>query len=117
MKYLIFVSCFFAIACSRTEIPFGTDEECETDYTYTNDIAAIVNKSCAYANCHLNNTAPGNFDTYEGLKAYLDDGEFLKRTVSIKNMPPNYAPDNKPKELTADEIMMISCWAENDYPQ
>lgn len=117
LKYYVFFMCLFALSCTRTEIPFGNVDDCEPDITYTDHVASIINKSCAYSGCHVDNTAPGNYNTYEGLLPNLSNGEFLKRTISISDMPPSYAPDDKPKELTSEEIRIISCWAENDYKQ
>jgi len=117
MKYYIIFMCLFAMSCTRTEIIFGNVEDCDPTISYTDNVATIVNNSCAYSGCHLNNIAPGNFDTYEGLLPSLNSGDFLRRTVSLKDMPPTYAPEGKPKELTTEEIEIITCWAENDYLQ
>ncbi len=118
MKKLWFFSLFFFVfACTRTEIPFGNTEDCDPDITFSEDIVSIVSNSCAYSGCHINNTAPGNYDTYAGLLSVLDNGEFLKRVISLKDMPPSYAPDDKPQELTMEELELIACWAENDYPE
>jgi hypothetical protein len=113
--YFIFIS-LTILSCSRTEIPFGSTENCDPELNYTDNIAEIINSSCAYSGCHLN-SAPGIYTSYEGLKGSIDNGEFFTRVLSIRDMPPSYAPDDKPQELSAEEIELINCWAENDYPK
>jgi hypothetical protein len=117
MKYFCFLCCLLTVACTRTEIPFGNVENCDPNISYNENVSEIINKSCAYVGCHVNNTAPGNYNSYEGMIANLNNGEFLTRVLSIKDMPPSYAPEGKPKELTTEELELITCWAENDYPQ
>lgn len=104
-------------SCSRTEVPFGFNGECVSGITYTENVEEIINNSCAYVGCHLNNEAPGNFDTFSGLSGAIDNGEFFSRAVVVRDMPPSSVPDDRPRFLTDNEIAIITCWAENDYPE
>lgn len=87
---------------------------------YQNNIAPIIENSCAYNGCHLG-TAPGIFESYEGLLGVLDKGWFMERVITLKDdpnlgMPPNYAPAERPKDLTEEELQLIRCWVEAGYP-
>ena len=117
MKKTYFILlCVLAFSCSRTELPFGNSENCDTEINFTDDIQGIINNSCAYSGCHLD-VAPGNYTSFQGLQGAINSGEFFTRVLSIRDMPPNYAPEGRPKSLTPMEIELINCWAENDYPQ
>lgn len=105
-----------AFSCTRTELPFGNTENCDPEINFTNDIQEIINTSCAYSGCHLD-SAPGIYTSFDGLTGAIDNGEFFTRVLSIRDMPPSYAPDDRPQTLTAAEIELINCWAENDYPE
>jgi hypothetical protein len=89
--------------------------------TYEADVREIVERTCAYSGCHLGG-APGIYDDYEGLLSDLESGLFRERVISAKDnptigMPPNYAPDGRAKDLTADELMIITCWLDAGYPE
>ncbi len=86
---------------------------------YDSQVKTIIDNSCAYSGCHLD-AAPGNFSTYEGLKPFLTEDKFERFVIDLKDdaqqgMPPAYAPDGKPKDLTEEEIDIITCWIGNDY--
>ena len=89
--------------------------------TYEADVRAIIDQSCAYSGCHLGG-APGRYNDYAGLRAALDNGEFRERVVTrganpTFGMPPNYAPDNRPKDLTPQQLEIITCWLEAGHPE
>ena len=90
---------------------------CVESYTYNQDVKAIIDASCAYAGCHVAGFALGNHTSYSTLKPQLDNGQFKKRVLDERTMPPSYAPDDKPKSLTEEQINIISCWAEDGYPE
>ena len=39
--------------------------------------------ACAYAGCHINGAAPGDFSSYEGLEVFKEGDEFRRRTLEI----------------------------------
>lgn len=89
--------------------------------TYEVEIRPIIEASCAYSGCHLGG-APGLYNSYEGLLANLNDGTFRQRVISQKDdpnvgMPPNYAPSDRPQDLTAEELNLIECWLDAGFPR
>lgn len=79
-------SCYYDI---ESELYPGNCEV-PTQLTYTEHIKPIVDASCAISGCHVSGgSGPGNYTTYAGLQAYLDDGSFNQRVVVDQNMPPS----------------------------
>jgi len=100
------------------------DDSCKT--TYSKEVKAIIDNSCAYSGCHSGSTAPAwvpegskDYTSYEGMLDNLNNGKFAERVLDLKTMPPaaNFIPEGKPTELTADELEIINCWVENEYPK
>lgn len=87
----------FLLSLSFTACYFDNEEEmygpvtCDvTNVTYSKDILLIINTSCATAGCHVTGgSGPGNFTTYAGVKAKVDNGSFANRVLVQKNMPPS----------------------------
>ena len=109
IKILVLCLLFMGLfSCSRDKIePEG---ECTEIVTYVDDVKSIIDQTCATAGCHLNQAAPGDFSTYEGMSTYLESGNFKNRVVVIQNMPPNGSVD-----LTEEQLNVITCWANSDY--
>lgn len=112
---LTFFSLVLLTSCSKDKLP--EVKECEEEITYENQIEPLIAKSCAYAGCHVTGFASGDFSTYESMTSFLDDGKFETRVLGSMDMPPSYAPEGKPKSLTAEEVKLIECWKANDYAQ
>ncbi len=100
------------------------DDSCKT--TYSDEVKAIIDNSCAYSGCHSGSTASAwvtegskDYTNYEGMLDNLNNGKFAARVLDLKTMPPaaNFIPEGKPTELTADELDIITCWVENKYPK
>jgi uncharacterized membrane protein len=98
------------------------DDACKT--TYSEEVKAIIDNSCAYSGCHSGNTASAwvsegskDYTTYEGMLDNLNNGKFALRTLELKNMPPaaNFIPEGRPTELTENELNILKCWMENGY--
>ena len=109
--------------CTADQLPEpqALDDCDDPTINYQDDIAPIIDNSCAYSGCHLG-SAPGIFDTYEGLAGVLDNGRFMERAITLKDdpnlgMPPDYAPSDRPKNLTEEELQLIQCWLEAGYPK
>lgn len=96
--------------------------DCETTVpTYAREIRPIIEQACAYSGCHLN-SAPGTYDSYQGLLPALRSGRFRSRVILLREdptrgMPPAYAPDDRPHQLSMQQLQLIQCWLEADYPQ
>jgi len=119
LKFLIvFLSVGLVVSCSDDGDDSKVDAICDQHTaTYDGDVKEIINSSCAYAGCHVDNFASGNFTTYDGMKTHLDDGKFEDRVLILKNMPPDYAPEDKPSELTAEQLEILTCWKDAGYPE
>ncbi len=112
----------FGASCTSDQLPKPEGPDCQGDTpTYTNEIRAIIDQSCAYSGCHLD-TAPGSFDTYEGILPYVDgDNTLLQRVVLERadpsfGMPPNNAPNGRPQDLTEAQVLLIECWIAGGFP-
>ncbi len=87
--------------------------------TYTSDIKAIVDASCAYSGCH--NQGAHNYDSFAGMLPSLNDGQIRNRVLVMREdttlgMPPNYAI-NGVKDLTDAEIALFECWLDDGFPE
>lgn len=85
--------------------------------TYTADIAAIYNASCATTGCHAGSFPAEGIDlsSYTSAKSQsLNNDDVLK---SIKHSSGVKAmPQGAPK-LSDDKIKLIECWIKNGAPQ
>ena len=124
-KPIFYISLLVAslfVGCSADALPEPVEMPCTGEsFTYEADIRPIVERTCAYSGCHLGG-APGVYNNYEGLLPQLTSGSFQQRVVQQRDnpnvgMPPDYAPDGRPKNLTPEELEMISCWLEDGHPR
>lgn len=100
------------------------DDSC--GQTYNGEVKAIIEKSCAYSGCHSGGDDASMFiqdgskdyTSYAGMLANLNSGSFKERTLDSLNMPPAFfTPADRPQELTAAELEILNCWAEDGYPE
>jgi len=109
-------------SCTNDELPEPVEVPCDDVMpTYVVDIEPIIQQSCAYSGCHLG-TAPGIYTSYEGVVAQVESGSFRERVITMQEdpnlgMPPNYAPGDRPADLTADELRLIECWLDAGFPR
>lgn len=109
-------------SCTHDSLGEPIKGDCENlNVTYVAMIKPIIDETCAYSTCHLD-TAPGNFLSFNGLLPYLENGEFKNRVLNIKDdptlgMPPDYVPNNRPFSLTDEELNLIRCWLDNNFPE
>lgn len=119
---LLFLLSLATWACTSDALPPAETGECANiEPTYSQDIRPIIESSCAYSGCHLDNGS-GNFQNFAGLRPYLEDGSFRGRVISereneIRGMPPNYAPPGRPQDLTAEQLNLINCWLAAGFPE
>lgn len=108
--------------CTSDELEPPAVDDCSTiDATYDLNIKEIVDRSCAYSGCHLD-SAPGNFTTYDGMLQRLNNGLIRQRVITLaadpnSGMPPNYAPADRPLDLTPEELELFRCWLDNGFPE
>lgn len=92
--------------------PEPEPEECDTeDVTYTSHIRLIVNTNCAISGCHVTGgQGNGSFETYEGIKAKVDNGALRQRVLVEKSMPPTGS-------LSDCELDQIEAWIDAGGPE
>lgn len=120
IKYFLLVLMFSSIFLSSC----GKDDD-SCDATYNSNVRAIIENSCAYAGCHAGAEASmwvsessKDYTNFAGMQANITDGSFVKRVLEQKNMPPDdFIPEGRPTELTAEEIEILTCWQENNFPE
>lgn len=110
-------------ACSADELPEPpTGADCDqVEVSYDLNIKELIDRSCAYSGCHLD-SAPGRYANYEGLLNNLQEGKFEQRVITLRadpilGMPPNNAPEGRPKDLSEEELNLIRCWLDKGFPE
>ncbi|PHI21545.1 hypothetical protein CEQ90_01655 [Lewinellaceae bacterium SD302] len=109
-------------ACTTDALPEPEITPCDgIEPTYIDDIRPIIEASCAYAGCHLGD-APGIYVDYEGMLPNLESGLLRERTIDLQDddvfgMPPEYAPEDRPRSLTEEELLLIDCWLTAGFPE
>lgn len=114
---------FFIQACTADELPEpppGIDCD-QIEVNYDLNIKELIERSCTYSGCHLD-IAPGRYTSYEGLLDNLEKGKFAQRVLTLRadpilGMPPNNAPEGRPKDLTETELNLIRCWLDKGFPE
>jgi len=80
--------------------------------SYSQRVAPIIAAKCAITGCHTGGALyAGDLDTYEQVKAKVDNGSFKLRVIDLKVMPPASSTP-----LTADEYKILKCWCEAGAP-
>ncbi len=113
---------FFLASCTTDELPEPVALPCEgTTPTYEADVREIIERTCAYSGCHLGGGGD-IYASYDDLLSNLESGLFRQRVIDRKDdptfgMPPNYAPADREQDLTAEELMTITCWLDAGFPE
>lgn len=117
---------FLAVAFATSLMLFSCNkDDTSCDATYEGNVKSIIDKSCAYAGCHAGADAgmfvsveSKDYTNYEGMVATLTSGDFATRALELRNMPDTmWTPEDRPQELTAEEIEILTCWKDNDFPE
>ena len=123
--HLLLIITVFFISCSRDSFE-PVEFDCTESFTYDNQIKQIIDSSCSYSGCHDGGGGIGPLDytNYEGMLTHLQDGSFRSRVILerdniITGMPPNIGiyEQSMKSDLTEEELNMISCWLEADFPK
>jgi hypothetical protein len=106
----LFTASLFLFACRNDKGPLPLTSlinlsECDTSGYYVDDIAPMMTSKCATSGCHDAGSSSGDFTTYIGVKAKVDNGSMKNRVLDIKNMPPAGNP-----VLTQTELKRLDCW-------
>jgi len=115
--FLLFATTGTIVSCTYDKVP-PENVECGSGIiTYETGPKAIMNRSCAYSGCHVTGNSSGDFSTFQGMKTRLDNGKFEKWVIEDRRMPPSDVPQGKPRFLTEEEILILKCWALEDFPE
>ncbi|MFI5217892.1 MAG: hypothetical protein ACHQNT_00275 [Bacteroidia bacterium] len=98
LLFMLFVSCTYR----KKEIVI---EECPVKITYENSVKAIIDLHCAISGCHVSGFVIGDYTTYAGIKAKVDNGTFRFRIFETGSMPPAPQPP-----LSEEELTTLKCW-------
>lgn len=112
------VGCLLAGLCGCT---YSNEEDlypinyCDTaSVTYSGSVRPIIELNCAVAGCHVpGGDAPGDYTSYTGVKARVDDGSLLpsiNQSPDAVAMPP-YGM------LSECDIAKITEWVQQGAPQ
>lgn len=95
------ISCYFLLeSCGSTKlIPSCATENNEISYA---SVKPIIDAKCT--RCH------GGFDSYTGIKKYLENGKFEKLVLVKQTMP-------RGENLTQDEINKVLCWKNSGFKE
>lgn len=94
-------SCYYDV---ENEL-YGT-VQCDTPevVSYDDDIKTLVDNNCATSSCHSSTgSALGNFETYEGLKAKVNNGSLVEAVINTNAMPPS-------QPLEPCDVSLIEVW-------
>ena len=108
---LLFAMSVFVTACTfekASPLPAG----CTATMFYAVDIKPIISSKCSIPGCHEpTGSGTGDFTTYAGVKAKVDDGTINNRVFLVKDMPQSGFPP-----LTEDEKSKLKCWMQQGAP-
>lgn len=121
MKYgatLMIIATILFASCTSDQAmdPDAGDCNVPDEVSFAVDIEPVFTASCAYSGCHIEGFAQGNFTTYEGIQTFLDNSKIQERALNIKDMPPTYAPDDKPQSLDNCQLAFLQSWVDAGYP-
>lgn len=105
---LIFIlqSCYF----DNEEDIYGPVSCDVSAVTFSNQVAPIINSSCATTGCHVSGgSGPGNFTVFSELIAKVNNGSFENRVLIQKTMPPN-------SPLPDCDLQILQAWIDNGAP-
>jgi len=104
--YIIFFILIGTFSCTydKADVPVCDN----TNASYSQSIAPLIQTRCAIPGCHDGSLFVGNFNNYSDVKNYIDNGIFKVKVIDMKTMPP---PSQPP--LTTQEYNKLKCWFEN----
>ncbi len=92
-----------------------TEDFCESlNATYEGEVLNILNLACSYDGCHP------IYMVYDSLKVRIESGRFEAKVLdpnAEQPMPPAYAPEDKPRSLTDEQLEVFRCWKDAGYPE
>lgn len=113
---------FTGTNCETAVVMAGACDD--IDATFNGDVKDVLAVTCSYEVCHgaTSTFAQLDYNVFSNLKTFLDNGSFEARVLNGGDadnpvMPPPYAPEGNPKELTAQQLEILTCWKDAGYPE
>ena len=111
LPVLFLASCYYDKEDKLYDSYYAAKNCDTTTVTYTLTIVPILTARCATSGCHTAGGAGnGNFDTYAGVKAKVDNGSLVNRTLVLMNMP------SSGTALTTCQMAQIKKWVQLGAP-
>ena len=88
---------------NKKDLP-APDGEC-AEISFSENVAPIISGHCAISGCHVSGFPPGDFTTYEGVHAQIENGFFQSKVLEQMSMPPS-------DSLNESELETLQCWVE-----
>lgn len=105
-KTVIYILFILLVSCKK-----NTEVSCDgSTPTYDGEISVIISDNCTSSSCHDAGSKHGAWTSYSNMKEVLDNGKFENSVLIDQNMP-------KFKNLSEEELGLIKCWADNNYPE
>lgn len=117
-QYLIFsILILIIFSCSKTDTTdYAGIAVCSSVPTYTNNVATILNTSCALSGCHNNSAKAGiNLSNYEQASSQFKTNS--KNLISIHHGSGVEAMPRNSAKLSDASINTLDCWVKNSCPQ
>ena len=94
-------------------------DECLIEASYTTNVRDIIESTCSYnTECHAQGSSYGDFSTFDRMQPILNPQKFNDRVLIARNMPPDYADEvGGPTMLTTDQLEILRCWSEANFPE
>jgi|SRR5688572_15664096 len=113
MKNRVYLGLFSFIVMLSCTYDKGIVPVCNNvNASWSQSIAPIIQSRCATPNCHTGGALyAGDLDTYEQVKAKVDNGSFRLRVLDLKLMPPASEPP-----LSDEDYQKLKCWCDAGAP-
>ena len=106
MKFFLLLILAMSSFCScenKKALPIPADQ-CDL-ISYSIHVTPIISNHCAITSCHVAGFPPGDFTTYEGVHAQIENGFFQLKVLEQKSMPPF-------DSLNEGELETLQCWVD-----
>ncbi len=113
---LVFGGIILPISCISERVEPKVD--CDKTISYEEEAKAVINRTCAYVGCHDGQHGIDDFKDFAALSTYLNKtannkNTFKNRVVINQDMPPSNIPSER--EITSEELAILTCWIETDF--
>ena len=100
-------------SCTNDKLPEPMNNPiCDTlQVAYDLQVKTIIDASCAFVGCHSAGAAFGDYTSYDEMLPILNDNEFRKRVLDLRDMPPDG------DTLSAMDFETLECWVTQEYPE